>query len=294
MEANVFSIKDLENLSGIKAHTIRIWEQRYDFLKPHRTPTNIRFYRSQELKTVLNISLLNKYGYKISQLNKMTQDELRSKIVGLIDKDARQQALINQLIAHMIDFDIESFEWELDGYILEHGLDKAITRIVFPFLERIGILWASNHINPAQEHLVSAVIRQKFIVGIERHVAARHSGKTVLLFLPEDEHHELGLLYVHYLLKTSGVPVLYLGADLPLKDLESVCQARKPDYLYCHLTAITNSFSAEKFFGRVSQRIGIPLVVSGALARAQRRKLPTEGVSLLGSIAEVEEFIAAL
>src|SRR6195952_5747428 len=118
MEMNVFTIKDLENLSGIKAHTIRIWEQRYNFLKPCRTETNIRYYCNQELKTILNISLLNKYGYKISHINKMTEQELRSKIIALSDREAQQERMVNELIAFMIDLDIECFERILDGFIL--------------------------------------------------------------------------------------------------------------------------------------------------------------------------------
>src|SRR5882757_11320840 len=145
MEINVFTIKDLENLSGIKAHTIRIWEQRYNFLKPNRTDTNIRYYCNQELKTILNISLLNKYGYKISHINKMTGQELKTKIVSLSDRIAREERLINELIAYMIDLEIECFERILDGFILANGIDKAITRIIFPFLQRIGILWVTNH-----------------------------------------------------------------------------------------------------------------------------------------------------
>ena len=165
---NVFTIKDLENLSGIKAHTIRIWEQRYDFLKPSRTGTNIRYYRNQEVKTVLNISLLTKYGYKISHINKMSEQEMKSKVISLSDKDAQEERLVNQLIACMIDLDIESFEKLLDAVILDEGIDKTITKIVFPFMHRIGLLWATDYINPAQEHLVSHVIRQKLMVGIER------------------------------------------------------------------------------------------------------------------------------
>jgi MerR family transcriptional regulator, light-induced transcriptional regulator len=294
MESNIFSIKELENLSGVKAHTIRIWEYRYDFLKPARTDTNIRYYRSQELKTVLDISLLNKYGYRMSQLNRMSPEELRSKILALSDKQAERDRLVNDLIARMIDFDSETFEQVLDAYILTHGIDKAITRIVFPFLDRIGILWFTGHVNAAQEHLVSHVIRQKLIVGIDRGSAVHPVNKTGLLFLPEGEHHELGLLYVYYLLKTHGVGVLYLGADLPLKDLESVCAHRKPDFLYSHLTGIAGNFNVEKFFTRIQQRIGIPLVVSGSLARAQLRKLPAAGVDLRQSIAEVMAFIASL
>lgn len=290
---NVFTIKDLENLSGIKAHTIRIWEQRYNFLKPNRTDTNIRYYCNQELKRVLNISLLNKCGYKISHISRMSEEELRSRIIALTDQEACQERLVNELIALMIDLDIEEFESVLDRYILARGIEKSITQIIFPFLHRIGILWLTNHINPAQEHLVSNVIRQKLIVGIEGTHVARRSERLVLLFLPEGEHHELGLLYVYYLLKSHGVGTLYLGADLPLADVEFVCKAKQPDYLYTHLTGIAGGFQFEKFLAQLSQRTGVPLVVSGELARAQLRKIPA-GVDFRRSIAEVLAFVATL
>ena len=291
---NVFTIKDLENLSGIKAHTIRIWEQRYNFLKPNRTDTNIRYYCNQELKTVLNISLLNKYGYKISHISKMSDLELKSKIISLADKDAQQERLVNELIACMIDLDIESFERLLDTFILTKGIDKAITRIVFPFLHRIGILWVTNHVNPAREHLVTNIIRQKLIVGIEGTMTHQRTGKMIVLFLPEGEYHELGLLYVYYLLKSHGVRVLYLGADVPVKDLEYVCRYKTPDFLYTHLTGIAGNFNLERFLAQIGQGIpDIPLVVSGQLARTQLRKV-SAGVSFRRSIPEVLEFIASL
>jgi len=292
MTMNAFTIKDLENLSGIKAHTIRIWEQRYNFLKPCRTETNIRYYCNQELKIVLNISLLNKYGYKISHIDKMSEQEVKSKIISLSDTDAQQERIVNELIAYMIDLDFEHFEQVLDTFILTKGIDKAINHIVFPFLHRIGILWMTNHIHPAQEHLVTNVIRQKLIVGIEGVMTHIRADKTVLLFLPEGEYHELGLLYTYYLLKTHGVRVLYLGADLPLKDVEFVCKYKKPDYLYSHLTAIAGNFNFEKFLTQMGQRIpDIPLVISGQLARTQLRKIPP-GVNFLRSLPEVMEFLS--
>jgi DNA-binding transcriptional MerR regulator len=291
---NVFTIKDLENLSGVKAHTIRIWEQRYNFLKPNRTDTNIRYYCNQELKTVLNISLLNKYGYKISHINKMSDLELKSKIISLADKEAQQERLVNELIACMIDLDIESFERLLDTFILTKGIDKAIPRVVFPFLHRIGILWVTNQVNPAREHLVTNIIRQKLIVGIEGIMTHKRTGKTIILFLPEGEYHELGLLYVYYLLKSHGVRVLYLGADTPVKDLEYVCRHTPPDFLYTHLTGIAGNFNLERFLAQISQRIpDIPLVLSGQLANTQLRKV-SAGVSFRRSIPEVLEFIASL
>lgn len=291
---NAFTIKDLENLSGIKAHTIRIWEQRYNFLKPCRTETNIRYYCNQELKTVLNISLLNKYGYKISHIDRMSEEDLKSKIISLSDKEAQQERVVNELIAHMVDLDIERFEQVLDTYILIKGIDKAIQQILFPFLERIGILWVTSHIHPAQEHLVTHIIRQKLIVGIEGVMTHIRVNKTVLLFLPEGEYHELGLLYVNYLLKTHGIKVLYLGANMPLKDVEFVCKVKRPDYLYSHLTAIAGNFNFERFLSQIGQAMpDIPLVISGQLARANLRKIPTS-VSFRRSLADLLEFVTLL
>src|SRR5688572_17134409 len=164
---NAFTIKDLENLTGIKAHTIRIWEQRYRFLKPQRTETNIRYYSNDELKKVLNIALLNKYGFKISHIDKMKPEEMQDKIITLSNTEAQQERMINSLIQCMVDLNIDSFEKQLDEHIRSKGIDKTIIQLVFPFLEKIGILWITNHINPAQEHLVTNIIRQKLLVGIE-------------------------------------------------------------------------------------------------------------------------------
>ena len=202
---NAFTIKDLENLSGIKAHTIRIWEQRYSFLNPQRTETNIRYYTGEELKTVLNIALLNKYGFKISHIDRMSADEMREKALSLNQAQAQQERIVNELISCMIDMKLEEFEMLVDGYIKTKGIEKTIPQIIFPFLERIGILWLTNHINPAQEHLVTNIIRQKLIMGIETCQTPLTQRKTVLLFLPEGEHHELGILFTYYLFKSLGL-----------------------------------------------------------------------------------------
>ena len=185
---NAFTIKDLENLSGIKAHTIRIWEQRYSFLRPQRTTTNIRYYTNEELKTVLNIALLNKYGYKISHIDKMSSLEVREKIVSLSHIEAQQERLVNDLLQFMIDLDLEQFEDLLDNYIMAKGIDKTISFLIFPFLDKIGILWQASHIHPAQEHVVTNIIRQKLIVGIESVVSHISVNKKVILFLPEGEY----------------------------------------------------------------------------------------------------------
>lgn len=292
---NKFTIKDLENLSGIKAHTIRIWEQRYSFLKPQRTATNIRYYSSQELKTLLNISLLNKYGYKISHINRMSNEELRAKLVTLTSQQAQQERIVNDLIQHMIDLNIEEFEHVLDGFIQSRGIEKTINQIIFPFLERIGILWLTDHVNPAQEHLITNIIRQKIIVGIENIVTPFDLQAKVLLFMPENEHHELGLLYLQYLLKSRGVKTIYLGANVPMSDLEFVVQLKKPDFVYTHLTTVMKEFNFDKFLAQLKNRItSCPVLVSGLLTQSFEKKLPGGNIRFLKSLQEVNEFIATL
>jgi len=291
---NVFSIKDLEQLSGIKAHTIRIWEQRYTLLKPKRTDTNIRFYSNEELKAVLNISLLNRYGYKISHIDKMTPDEMQNKIVSLSHSDAQQERLVNELIQCMIDLDIEKFEEVLDKCIAVRGIEKAITNIVFTFLEKVGILWQTNHVNPAQEHLVTNVIRQKLILGIENTSNQIQIDKTILLFLPEGEHHELCLLLVHYILKNRGVKVLYLGANIPFKDVLYVVNLKKPLFLYSHLTAIGHSFNLEKYLTQVGNKLqNSKLILSGQMIQNYKKKVPNN-VDLKKTLGEVMEYIKSI
>lgn len=290
---NAFTIKDLENLSGIKAHTIRIWEQRYSFLKPQRTQTNIRYYNNDELKAILNIALLNKYGYKISHIDKMNADEVRQKLVALSHTEAQQERLVNDMLQCMVDLNIDKFEEILNDYSKARGIDRTITYLIFPFLDKIGMLWITNHINPAQEHLVSNVIRQKLIVGIESTHSHIVLDKTVILFLPEGEHHELGLLYMYYLLKNRGVQVIYLGANVPLRDLEFIANLKKPDYLYTHLTSMGGSFNLEKFFQQVYHKMPqMHVVISGQLSQARFKKIPP-GIHLKRSLTEVLEYVSA-
>lgn len=291
---NVFTIKDLENLSGIKAHTIRIWEQRYSFLKPKRTETNIRYYTTDELKAVLNIALLNKYGYKISHIDKMSADEMRQKIIDLSHAEAQQERLVNDLVQYMVDLDIVQFEEVLNHYIRLRGIERTITQLMFPFLDKIGILWMTNFIHPAQEHLVANVIRQKLIVGIENVHSSVTSDKLVVLFLPEGEYHELGLLYLYYLLKSKGVQVLYLGSDVPVRDMEFLVSAKKPDYLLTHLTSVPPNFNIDKFLAQFNQTIpDSQLIISGQLSACCPRKA-FSNVQYKRSLQEVMEFVSAL
>ena len=291
---NAFTIKDLENLTGIKAHTIRIWEQRYSFLKPMRTETNIRYYNNEELKKILNISLLNKYGYKISHIDRMTDADINNKIMLLNNVNAQQERIINELIQSMIDMELEKFEEILDDYIKGRGIEKTINQIIFPFMERIGVLWMAGHINPAQEHLVSNIVRQKIVVGIDSIVSHVYQDKTGLLFLPEGEYHELGLLFVHYLFKCRGIKVIYLGANIPVSDIEYVMKVKKPDFMYTHLTTVSHGFSFDRFLAQASKKFdNVPMVISGRLALTYEKKIPSK-IIFKRSLHEVTEFISQI
>ena len=288
---DAFTIKDLENLSGIKAHTIRIWEQRYSFIKPQRTGTNIRYYNSQELKKILNVALLAKYGYKISHIDKMVDEDIKKNIYSLSTTEAQQDRFINELIQCTVSLDMQRFESILESFIDSKGIDKTIVHIIFPFLNRIGILWMTNHIGPGEEHLISNIIRQKLIVGIDRVASPIHCKKTVLLFLPEGEYHELGLLYVAYLLKKHGAEILYMGADVPVDDLKTVCKIKLPNYLYTHTTC---DFKLEKYFSNFHSALpDIQLIVSGKLCHKFKNKNP-QFVHVKKSLQEVTEFVSNL
>ena len=177
---------------------------------------------------------------------------------------------------------------------MANGIEKTIIKIIFPFFERIGILWQTGHINPAQEHLTSNIIRQKLIVGIDQAKPLLKTKKSFLLFLPEHEHHELGLLLVYYLIRRRGAEVSYIGANVPLKDAQFVADAKKPDYIYIHLTSIAPGFYFEKFLHQLTQRISRPrIIISGYVTHAYKKPLP-KNVEFKHSLAELVEFISSL
>jgi len=246
------------------------------------------------LKKILNISLLNKYGYKISHIDKMCEAEVNEKILNLNHTEAQQERLVHELIQCMIEMDLEKMENILDNYIISRGIERTIMQLIFPFLEKIGILWVTNHINPAQEHLVINIIRQKIIVGIEGIATPLKSNKKILMFLPEGEYHELGLLFVHYILKNRGVNVIYLGANIALKDVAYVTKIKQPDYLYCHLTTATNNFNFDKFLQSVQLNFGTTrTIISGQLTQ-QYKKIVPRGVEFKKSLAEVMDFLSVI
>ena len=217
---NNFSIKDLENITGVKAHTIRIWEKRYDLLSPERSETNIRYYSNKNLQKLLNIVLLNNNNYKISKISEMKDDEISFMARELVLDRAINEEAINSLKLAMFQFDKTLFNNIYNRLLLKKNFKEIFKEIFTPFLEHVGLLWQTETILPAHEHFVSNLISQKVQVNTEKlKYTTIISDTTYVLFLPENEIHELGLLYLNYELVLRGYKTIYLGQSLPIDNL---------------------------------------------------------------------------
>lgn len=218
-----FSISDLEGFSGVKAHTIRVWERRYNLLSPTRTDSNIRTYGLEELKALLNVAYLNDHGVKISHIAALSHKEREARVRELAAKNVDPADRLNALKLATASYDVALFERTSEIHRTREGFRGLVEQLYIPLLEHIGLLWHSNSICPAQEHFVSNLIRQKLIAAIDRaDPQVKGSGTTHVLFLPDNEIHELGLLYIQYLLRTAGEHVIYLGQSVPMEDLRHV------------------------------------------------------------------------
>lgn len=289
-----FTIKELELLSGIKSHTIRIWEQRYQFLKPSRTQTNIRSYSNDELKTLLTVALLNRHGYKVSKIDEMHPQLRIATALTLPQQEAHAQNLVNEMIGHMIDLNCMAFEELVNNYTRKYGIERTITELIFNFLEKVGILWQTNCIMPLQEHIVSNMIRQKIISAIEALPLVKETTPLFTLFLPEDEHHEMGLLFVYYLLRKKGIPVIYLGANVPLKDVGYLLQLKKPAYLYLHLTSFPHQHNFQKFLTTLAEKAAASHILISGSGSQFFKKPPAPNITLLQSFAGVISYISSI
>lgn len=239
----VYSIKDLEKLSGIQAHTIRIWEKRYQLVRPKRTNTNIRVYTDEDLKRLLNVAILNNNGLKISKIAKLSDNEVKNKILNLTEDAGKTENQIDALVMSMIELNELKFEKLLSRLVLQIGFEETITKVIYPFLHKIGVLWQTGNINPAQEHFITNLIRQKLFVAIDSVLIDElPDKKKFILFLPEGELHDIGLLYYTYLIKKMGHQVIYLGQSVPFPDIIEVNKLQPSQYL---LTAFTTSIPNE-------------------------------------------------
>lgn len=290
---STYSIKDLEQLSGIKAHTLRIWEQRYNLLQPKRTDTNIRFYDDDDLKLILNVALLNDNGIKISKIASMSSHEVREEVMKLTERSLTHDDQIHALTICMIEMDEERFDKILSTNILKLGFEQTMLNIIYPFMSKIGVLWQTGAITPAQEHFISNLVRQKLIVAIDGQLSQR-GGKKFLLFLPEGELHEISLLFASYLIKSKGHKVVYLGQSTPNDDLLSVYKLHQPEFLLTVVTTSPSSEYVQEYVSALSERFsGAQLLVTGYQIIGQDLVFP-ENVQQLNYIRDVKDLLEEL
>lgn len=229
----IYSISDLEKLSGIKAHTIRVWEQRYSIIKPSRTPTNIRYYTESDLKSILNISTLYRQGLKIGKIAKLSPKEIAERVAEISQNSSEQPAQIDALTLAMIDFDEVAFDRIFSSYTWEKGFENTLIELIYPFLDKLNVLWLTGSVSPAHEKFISSLIRRKIMVAIDKEqIVPAKDALTFILYMPKGETHELTLLFIHYLLRYRKYRVVYLGLNVTLDDLQQACEAVRPHYIF--------------------------------------------------------------
>ena len=287
-----YSIKELEQLSGIKAHTIRIWEKRYSIIAPGRTDTNIRFYSDDDLRKIINVALLNDYGLRISRIAAMPDSEITQKVLEINESENDNSIHISQLVLAMINLDEEKFETALSGFFLRYNFERTVTEIVYPFLEKTGVLWQTGNITPAQEHFISNLIRQKLIVRIDALPLQSDSPRKALLFLPENELHEISLLFFHYLLRHAGFRTIYLGQAVPYGDLQQVYAVYTPDVMVTSLTSPPAEEGLDHYFQRLSADFPCSeILVSGFQVRELENRFPAPRIKLFQNAAGLKALL---
>lgn len=287
-----YSIKELENLSGIKAHTIRIWEKRYGIIKPSRTDTNIRFYCDTELKRLLNIAILNRHGIKISNIINLSDSELTDRVISISSDPSDAENNIENMVLAMVEMNESRFERILSRYIMNEGFENAVIKIIFPFFEKIGLLWQTGSINPAHEHFVSNLFRQKLMVAIDNlPVTDNQNAKKYVLFLPEGEYHELGLLFYYYLVKKSGKLVYYLGGSVPYNDVVETGKMIKADYFFTSITSSLTGTKAVEYLNKLAKEFPFQTIfITGLQVKEGLHNIPSN-VQKISSPLDLSEFL---
>ena len=271
----VYSIKDLEKLSGIKAHTIRIWERRYSVIEPMRSDTNIRKYTDDDLKRILNISILNQNGFKISKIANLDNHQLKEKVIDLCLDHGNVNVQIESLMVSMLELNESKFNSVLTTSIIKRGFENTVEEILFPFLDRIGVLWQAGTINPAQEHFMSNLIRQKIIVAIDNEMVSEQKNKRITFFLAENELHEIGLLFYSLLARKEGFSVIYLGMSVPFEDLIGVNQVQKADAFFTSFVSPPSKVEIEEVLKAYKREFpDTPFLVTGLQLKNNEDLIP--------------------
>ena len=282
----VYSINDIEALTGIKAHTLRIWEKRYGLITPKRTETNIRYYEDDDLKKLLNIALLNRNGFKISAIAKMSPEEMLEEVATLTEVDIDYDDQIDTLTLSMIELDEDKFNRIIDKHIEERGFENTLFEIVFPLLDKVSGMWMSGSFKRVHEYFLSFMIRRKIVAAIEemKNEDGPDNGKRVLIFLFNESIFGLSFILAHFLLRRRGFKVTNIGNSVLPQDILDAANLCKPDYIF---TFYDVQGTAKEFDSMLNSLIGhgirMPILVAGApMDQLDEKKY--ENVNYLGSL----------
>ena len=282
-----FTIKDLENLSGIQAHTIRIWEKRYGILEPYRTDTNIRYYDLSGLQKLLNVTLLYNGGMKISKIAKHSDEEIQALVREQVSVGRGEEQYIGSLILSMLNFDQAQFEFIYNRMTAETSFRRVFLDVMVPLLNKLGLDWQSDNITPAHEHFISNLIKQKLLINTERvqQTSPTMKDKVFVLYLPENEIHEFGLLFIHYELILKGYHSVFLGQSVPMDNLKALQQVYDKVHFIGYFTVQPWKDDVPEYLERFSQTI---LKESNDELWILGRS--TEGVEVPAALTKVKKF----
>jgi len=288
----VYSIKDIENLSGVKAHTIRIWEKRYNILAPKRTPTNIRYYLDADLKIILNIALLNRNGIKISKIAQMSQAEVQKKVAEITDIDESFEGQLDSLTISLLELDEEKFVKLINKNIEQRGFRETMMEVIYPLLDKLALMWISGSIKTIHEKFVSHVIQRKCAVEIDKTITSR--SENFLIFLPEGERNQLSLLFLHFLIRSYGFKVINAGTDTAIYDLLEVAEIQQPEFLF----TIINEPMKQEQYSFYMEKLGLQfpdaeILVSGLQAGVHINEYP-DRVTIIKSSEDTIELLEAI
>lgn len=280
-----YSIADLENITGIKAHTIRIWEKRYKLIEPHRTNTNIRYYDNEQMRKLNNVASLVRLGMKISKISQLSiaqlDEEVNNRLSSTTATGENYEVYTAQLINHGLEFNESAFNHIFSNALIRFGMRICYEQILLPLMYRVGLYWSTNKLNPAQEHFVSNLVKQKLSAAIDALPPAASSERPSLLFLPQNENHEIGLMMAKYRLRDAGMPVIYLGSNVPLTSLTSTVHQTLPKQLLFFLVQLHPFEQLQEYIDKLhSEFRGVKIFVAAYPYILSNLKLPDNIIPL--------------
>lgn len=287
----VYSIKDLENLSGVKAHTIRIWEKRYDLIQPKRTKTNIRYYTDEDLRKLLNICFLYKKGYKISKIGQMSDEVIKEKVSQYSKANLSFEDQLDALMIFILELDSYNFNKVLDHHISQKGMEKTMMDLIYPLLDKLNIAWMAGSFLEVHESYVTQVIKAKLLCRTEMLDDNPDFSPAYIIYIPEGEKQELSLLYLHYILKAKGCKVINLGTEVNLDDVIFSVETVKPDFVFTIMNQELGNMPFQNYIDHISEALGdAKLLITGYQTLSPSISWPTN-VKVVKDLDQTKKFI---